>query len=139
MIDIFCDSEITRYAMRNELLSRHTTFKVGGPADWYIKPPCEGFASAAAAIILFANKNNIPFFVLGGGANVVFSDAGFRGIVFDTTDYVQVSAAENKILFSSGIKSNDAAWEAQKLGLSGMEFLAGLPGTIGGAVRMNAR
>jgi len=138
--DTPCDAEI-RY---NEPMKNHTTFKVGGPADCYIYPNGEGFLSFCVNILNKAKESQIPVFILGGGANIVVSDKGFRGIVLDMKGWngesVWTLCTEmEEIVFKSGTTLDDAADNALASGLSGLEFLAGMPGTIGGAVWMNAR
>ncbi|GHV82740.1 hypothetical protein AGMMS50212_00800 [Spirochaetia bacterium] len=123
-------------------MSRHTTFMVGGNADIYVRPPPELFLDSADRILRYAKDNYVPLFILGGGANLVVSDKGIRGIVFDTSEwsgFAEDYAQNNRLVLRSGTLSDTAADIAADKGLSGLEFLAGLPGTIGGAVWMNAR
>ncbi|GMO31385.1 MAG: UDP-N-acetylmuramate dehydrogenase [Termitinemataceae bacterium] len=134
------NESFSKYILYNEPLSKHTTFKVGGPAQYYIHAPLSDFVDVCANVMRYTKENNIPLFVLGGGANIVFADTGFKGIVLDTTaNTMQPEQNENYLTFLSGTKSSDASCYARSLSLSGLEFLNGLPGTIGGAVRMNAR
>ena len=124
----------------NENMSLHTTFKVGGKADLWIKPAKECFISYTKTLFYLAEKENIPIFILGGGANIVVLDEGIRGIVLDTGFWTGFEIIEEKEIFIlSGTQTNNAVNEALEQGFSGMEFLAGLPGSIGGAVWMNAR
>jgi len=123
----------------DDLMSEHTTFNVGGPADCRICPQTENFSAFSSALIHRMRKEEIPVFILGGGANIVVSDKGIRGIVLDTCAW-KGAAVENKIVsFNSGTSMDEAAEFAAACGLGGLEFLAGMPGTIGGAVYMNAR
>lgn len=128
---------------RDEPLSAHTTFCVGGPADYYLRPEADDFISQAAAVLKFAHAEKRELFILGGGANVLAADSGFRGIVLDTTGFSGCTLYENaagvEIAVRAGTKSDELANFALENGLSGLEFLAGLPGTVGGAVWMNAR
>jgi UDP-N-acetylmuramate dehydrogenase len=131
----------------NELMSLHTTFKVGGPADLWIKPLGENFPEIAAKIINLAREGDVPLFILGGGANLVVADAGIRGIVLDCSGWSGLSYTEDRaesraeylVTICSGTLIDDAVEEAATRGLSGLEFLAGMPGTYGGAIWMNAR
>jgi UDP-N-acetylmuramate dehydrogenase len=142
-------SELKQFAHYNEPMAAHTTFKVGGAADIYFKPEGEYFPGVAHNVLSYAKQQDIPVFILGGGANLVVSDKGIRGIVLDTsgysgaiTDNVQKhESAEDQsvITIHAGTLSDAAAVFAKDAGLSGLEFLAGLPGTVGGAVFMNAR
>jgi UDP-N-acetylmuramate dehydrogenase len=123
----------------DDLMSEHTTFKVGGPADCRICPQGENFPAFSAALIRRARAARIPVFILGGGANIVVSDKGIRGIVLDTCAWKGASVSDNEVSFNSGTSMDEAAEFAAALSLGGLEFLAGMPGSIGGAVWMNAR
>ncbi|MDR0551209.1 MAG: UDP-N-acetylmuramate dehydrogenase [Spirochaetaceae bacterium] len=139
------------YIQKNENMSTHTTFKTGGNADYYIKPPRLLFISLAKECIKWTRKNNIPLLILGGGANLCVSDNGVRGLVLDTSDFSEFSIEKNESIgggtegssaalrVSCGVLSDEAARFACANSLSGLEFLSGLPGTIGGALYMNAR
>jgi len=136
-----CEVEIRR----NELMKNHTTFKTGGKADFWLCPDGEGFISFCTSLLNLTHKEKIPLFILGGGANIVVSDKGIRGIVLDMSAWTGESVwtlckeEENEIIFKSGTSIDEAADTACAENLSGFEFLAGMPGTIGGAVWMNAR
>jgi UDP-N-acetylmuramate dehydrogenase len=124
----------------NEPMTDHCTFKAGGPADCLIRPSGEGFPSFITALFKAARTVGIPFFILGGGANILFADAGIRGIVLDTGGWAgEEELKEGTLRFRSGTSLDVATIIAAKSGLSGLEFLAGMPGSIGGAVWMNAR
>jgi len=135
----------------NEPMRERTTFKVGGPADCLVCPSGEGFALFCAGLLNRARAEGIPVFILGGGANIVVSDNGIRGIVLDTSAWKgeitpetspeeeQIPRDEETLILKSGTTLDEAAETAAALCLSGLEFLAGMPGTIGGAVWMNAR
>jgi len=119
-----------------------STFKAGGPADCWLRPSGEGYPAFTAALIAAARAGHIPVFILGGGANILASDSGIRGIVLDTgawTGEADGNHDEMMLRFRAGTSLNDAAEIAANAGLSGLEFLAGMPGSIGGAVWMNAR
>ncbi|MHB9295808.1 UDP-N-acetylmuramate dehydrogenase [Pillotina sp. SPG140] len=118
-----------------EPMSQHTTFKVGGPADIWIQPDSEHFLDYAKSLI----KGNIPFFVLGGGSNIVVSDKGIRGTVLDTTQWGSCFVEGTDMIFRSGTRIAEAVELAAQHNLGGLAFLAGMPGTVGGAVWMNAR
>jgi UDP-N-acetylmuramate dehydrogenase len=127
----------------DEPMSAHTTFKTGGPADCWLRPAGAGFSAFCAALLRHALAANLPVFILGGGANLVIADKGVRGLVLDTsgwTGLVPEAEKEGETLrFCSGTPMNEAAEIAADLGFSGLEFLAGMPGSIGGGVWMNAR
>jgi UDP-N-acetylmuramate dehydrogenase len=93
-------------------------------------------------LIAAARTENTPFFFLGGGANILVADAGIRGIVVDTSGWTGETGLRQKngiLVFRTGTSLDSAAEIAAETGLSGLEFLAGMPGSIGGAVWMNAR
>ncbi|MDR1257449.1 MAG: FAD-binding protein, partial [Spirochaetaceae bacterium] len=129
----------------DEPMSAHTTFGIGGPADLYVRPAAECFVPYTATLLRLARAGNIPVLILGGGANLLVADAGVRGIVLDTGSWSGTDSAAGKgapegtIVFRSGTLTDDAAHWAADNGYSGLEDFAGLPGTIGGAVWMNAR
>jgi UDP-N-acetylmuramate dehydrogenase len=130
----------------DEPMSAHSSFKVGGPADCWLRPGADGFPEFVAALIAAACKEGLPLFFLGGGANVLVSDKGIRGIVLDTSGWSGEAKADSQIAlpahalgFRSGTGLDEAAEAAALRGLGGLEFLAGMPGTIGGALWMNAR
>jgi UDP-N-acetylmuramate dehydrogenase len=138
-------------AVFGEPMSAHTTFKIGGPADLYIKPDADCFVPYVTALLRLARNGSVPVFILGGGANLLVADSGIRGIVLDTGSWSGVLAAtvtvqtEGSALsavevgFRSGTLTDEAVRRAAAEGLSGLEDFAGLPGTVGGAVWMNAR
>jgi UDP-N-acetylmuramate dehydrogenase len=142
-----CSAEI-RY---DEPMSVHTTFKVGGPADVWVRPSAgagfspgagagDRFAAWAAALFVLAREEGVPVFILGGGANIVVSDRGIRGIVLDTGGHRGLCGRTGDSLeFRSGTPVDEALEAAAAAGLGGLEFLAGMPGSVGGAVWMNAR
>ena len=142
----------------DEPMSRHTTFKVGGKADVFVRPPKYIFPFYAAKLLKAAEQEGIPVFILGAGANIVVSDNGIRGIVLDTGAFRGVGKKEDRIIrdsfealkaqrdksfFSvsvlSGTSVDALTFRLAERGLSGLEFLAGMPGSVGGAVWMNAR
>jgi UDP-N-acetylmuramate dehydrogenase len=128
----------------DEPMKDHTTFKVGGPADCWLCPQGEGLTSFCINILNSCKEEKIPVFILGGGANIVVSDKGIRGIVLDMGAWKgeiaqDLNAKKDEIIFKSGTSVDEAVDTACAAGLCGIEFLAGMPGTIGGAVWMNAR
>ena len=133
-----CELEV-RY---HEPMAEHCTFKTGGKADCWLRPCGEGFPAFAASLIAAARAEDIPLFFLGGGANILAADEGIRGIVFDTGGWageIGQKRQEGILEFRGGTSLDDAAEIAADASLSGLEFLAGMPGSIGGAVWMNAR
>ncbi|MDR0998738.1 MAG: UDP-N-acetylmuramate dehydrogenase [Treponema sp.] len=124
----------------NEPMSGHTTFRVGGPADLWIRPWGRDFPVLAGLVLGRAREEGLPLFILGGGANLVVSDRGIRGIVLDTGGWTGLYEGEGTSLWiRAGTPVDQAVELAAGRSLSGLEFLAGMPGSIGGAVWMNAR
>jgi len=122
--------------LKNEPMSLHTSFKIGGPADWLVLPASE---QDVAAVLAYASSRNLPLTVLGNGTNVLVRDKGIRGLVLQLGNALKGFQQDgNKLVFDSGYSLILAAKKAGELGLSGMEFAAGIPGSIGGAVYMNA-
>jgi len=134
--EVQCEFDV-RY---NEPLSGHTTFKAGGSADCWLRPRGENFCAFCASLLFHSRAAGLPVFILGGGANILVSDKGVRGIVLDTGEWKGAPSVEDgKIIFQSGTSIDEAVEYAAEKSLSGLEFLAGMPGTVGGAVLMNAR
>lgn len=119
----------------NEPMSKHTSFKIGGPADIFVKPKS---IDELKNIIELAKENNIQTTVIGNGSNLLVKDGGIRGIVIKP-DFKEIEFLEdNKVKVASGVLLSKIANEAYNKSLSGLEFASGIPGTIGGAIRMNA-
>jgi len=130
----------------DEPMSRHTTFKVGGKADVWVRPGKDIFPEYSAKLLKAAYEEGIPVFILGAGANIVVSDRGIRGIVLDTGAFRGVGKIEDRkagegptVPVLSGTPVDRLCFRLAERGLSGLEFLAGMPGSVGGAVWMNAR
>ncbi|HOO55410.1 MAG TPA: UDP-N-acetylmuramate dehydrogenase [bacterium] len=120
----------------DEPLSGHTTYRVGGPADVYYMPDDELDLASALA---FLRDSGINYVVIGQGANVLFPDKGFAGCVVNTSDrFNRVSFNGQAFHAQSGVLLNSIVNECNDKGLSGFQKLAGIPGTLGGAICMNA-
>lgn len=121
--------------LENESMKKHTTFKVGGKADFIAMPKnsCE-----AATIIRHFKENEIPFYFLGKGSNVIFKDTGFKGVVIKTSNMQNVEIDGNKVTADAGVTLNVLCSLLQEKSLSGLEFCYGIPGNVGGAIYMNA-
>jgi len=119
----------------NEPMCKHTSFKIGGPADIFVKPKN---IDKLKNIIRIAKENNIQATVIGNGSNLLIKDGGIRGIVIKP-DFKEIKFLEdNKVEVGAGVLLSKIANEAYNKSLSGLEFASGIPGTIGGAIRMNA-
>jgi UDP-N-acetylmuramate dehydrogenase len=123
--------------MLNEKLSRHTTFKIGGPADIWVEP---ADTRELKGIYLFAKENNIPLFVIGGGSNLLVNDTGVQGIVMHlgSPAFKKTAVKGSTVTVGAGYTIAALVRLCCQEGLAGMESLVGIPGTVGGALYMNA-
>ena len=126
-----------RGALReNELMAAHTTFRVGGPADLFAVPID---AQDLATLFGFCRDHDLPAFILGGGANILVSDHGIRGMVIDMSRFNTLSIDNGTLSVGAGLAVSDAAAWCADRGYAGIHFLYAMPGSVGGAVWMNAR
>ncbi len=120
-----------------EPLSKHTTLRVGGPAQFWVEPRTE---KSFAELIRFCRRENIPLFVIGRGSNLLVRDGGIRGVVAhpcgDEFDKIEIDG--NEIIAGVGAKLKEIAYAARGADLGGLEWMEGIPGAVGGALRMNA-
>lgn len=120
----------------NVPMSEHTSLKIGGPADVMAFPQDEGDLKD---LLSFAETKDFPFFVMGGGTNLLVRDGGIRGIVINMSEgFKDMVWQEDKAVIGSGVRLAEVLNHCRDAGLSGFEFAAGIPGTLGGAVAMNA-
>jgi len=131
-----CVSSSSRISF-DEPLARRTTLRVGGPADVYIEPVSE---TDLAAVLDFCAQRTIPWFVLGRGSNVLVRDGGFRGVIIclATETFRQIEVLPPKLRCGAGARLKTVSVEAKRHAIAGFEFLEGIPGSIGGGLRMNA-
>jgi len=120
---------------RDEPLAKHTTLRVGGPADLYVEPASE---ADLAGVLKFCGEQGIKFFILGRGSNLLVRDGGFRGVVICLAQFGRIEVIGERLHCGAGAKLKNVAVEAKRNDLSGLEFLEGIPGSAGGALRMNA-
>ena len=127
----------TAVIRRDEPLARHTTLRVGGPADLYVEPASE---EDLAAVLTYCNERGRAFLVLGRGSNLLVKDGGFRGVVVCLAHphWSRIEVAGDRLNCGAGARLKAVATEAKRAGLTGLEFLEGIPGSVGGALRMNA-
>jgi len=153
-----------RCVCRSEPAAAHSTFLVGGAVDFWVRPPGEAFPEMAALTVRWAREEGLPLYVLGGLSNVVVPDAGLRGVVLDTGAYsgwvftplprdgapgayssvllpdeAGGAVDECAVWVKAGTPTDALAEVCVQSGYAGLERFAGLPGTVGGAVYMNAR
>lgn len=119
----------------NEPMSSHITFRVGGNADCYVNPS----VAQLPQIIALCRQFEIPWMIIGNGSNLLVGDKGIRGVVIEMGKYAaKVDVTGDRVTAEAGAMLAAVAKQAARAGLSGMEFASGIPGTIGGAVVMNA-
>jgi UDP-N-acetylmuramate dehydrogenase len=118
-----------------ELLSRHTSFKIGGPADFWVEPVD---VKDLIRLIGFLQQKGVDWTVFGNGTNVLIRDGGFRGAVVSLRNLTGLTVEGNCIIVGAGEGMEKVLGKAVDLELSGLEFAAGIPGTVGGAVVTNA-
>ncbi|WP_373702428.1 UDP-N-acetylmuramate dehydrogenase [Weissella soli] len=122
---------------KNVRLADYTNTRVGGPADWAFWP--KTIAQVKTVIEeLHAYDRALPITVLGNASNLIITDDGLRGLVIFLTDLAEIQVVEQTITASAGAAIIDVARVAQQNGLTGLEWAAGIPGSVGGAVYMNA-
>ncbi len=125
-----------------EPMSSHTTFRIGGPADFFIET---GDAQVLAKLVKLCRNEDMPFFILGNGSNLLVSDEGYRGVMISLKGFDDIVFQEQKtedgrtvMTAGSGALLSRIAGRVADEGLTGFEFAGGIPGTLGGAVTMNA-
>lgn len=127
-----------------EPMKQHTTFKIGGAADYFVTPDT---TEQLKQVILLCRKGNIPYYVIGNGSNLLVADKGYRGVIIrlcrnldrlTIMDSADAGNTEHRIKAGAGIMLSRLASEAAGMGYTGLEFAGGIPGTLGGAVTMNA-
>lgn len=123
--------------LTDEPMSRHTTFRVGGPADYYVEAESE---TELADVLALCRQQSVPSYIVGNGSNLLVGDRGYRGVIVALgRHFAEVrSEADGGIRAGGGALLTVVARTALKEALAGMEFASGIPGTVGGAVVMNA-
>ena len=119
-----------------EPMKRHTTFRIGGPADYFLLPSSE---EELSGILKICKNEELPYFILGNGSNLLVSDEGYRGVIIQLyRNYGDITVKGNEIHATAGALLSQIAAAAKNASLTGFEFAGGIPGTLGGAVVMNA-
>ena len=125
-----------RAAKPDEPLSRHTTMRIGGPADLWVKPRT---VTSALDVLSFCQRESVPHIVLGKGSNVVVSDSGYRGVVINLAGcFCRYRRLRDGVKCGAGLSLSSLVRKLAEDGFSGLEFAVGIPGTVGGAVATNA-
>ena len=122
---------------RDEPLAKRTTLRVGGPADYYLEP---GSEADLTRLLQYCKEHSLKFTVLGRGSNLLIRDGGIRGVVIclNHANFSRLEIKGDRIHAGAGVKLKTLAVEARRAGLAGLEFLEGIPGSLGGSLRMNA-
>ena len=121
----------------HEPMAKHTTLRVGGPAQFWVEPRTEG---AFAELIRFCRDENLPLVVVGRGSNLLVRDGGIRGVVVHPSggEFDRVEVEGREITVGVGAKLKQVAYAGRNAGIGGLEWMEGIPGEVGGALRMNA-
>ncbi|MDD6614740.1 MAG: UDP-N-acetylmuramate dehydrogenase [Lachnospiraceae bacterium] len=121
---------------KDEIMKKHTTFRIGGPADIFVMPRTE---EEICQVVRLCREQQVPLFIMGNGSNLLVADAGIRGVVMQLfKNYGEVTVEGTDLTARSGILLSALARKALACGLTGLEFASGIPGTLGGAAVMNA-
>lgn len=136
IVDYFTKVAGKENVLVDEPMKNHTSFKLGGPADVLVTPRDK---EQLVLILNYCNENSVPFYVIGNGSNLIVRDKGIRGVVIKLfNNYNNISVEDEIICVEAGALLSRLANTACENGLSGLEFAHGIPGTVGGAVTMNA-
>ncbi len=120
----------------NEPMKLHTTFRAGGPADFFAVPETK---EEVRGLVRLCEDAGMPYYIIGNGSNLLVSDRGYRGLIIQIyKEMGRITAANGQITAQSGALLSRVAAKALEEGLSGLEFASGIPGTLGGACMMNA-
>ena len=120
----------------NEPMNRHTTFRIGGPADYFLLPSS---SEEVKGILEICKEESLQYFILGNGSNLLVSDEGYRGVIIQLyRNYGGLTVEGTEIRAGAGVLLSQIAATARNESLTGFEFAGGIPGTLGGAVVMNA-
>ena len=119
----------------NEPMKRHTSFRAGGDAEWFVIPET---VQELNAVLRACKKADTPWYVVGNGSNLLVSDEGYSGVIISTAKFDKLEVEGTTVTAGAGVILSRAAVQAYKSGLTGLEFAAGIPGSVGGACVMNA-
>ena len=131
-----CDAAGAQNVLADEPMSRHTTFRIGGPADYFVTASC---AEEIRKIIGACRRNSTAYYIMGNGSDLLVGDKGYRGVIIQLFKRMSDIRVEGeRIYVQAGALLSKTAAAACEASLTGMEFASGIPGTLGGALRMNA-
>ncbi|BBA71467.1 UDP-N-acetylmuramate dehydrogenase [Geobacter sulfurreducens] len=130
------EAEVRGEILRDEPMARHTSLKVGGPADFFVTPADPDDMRVLLALLA---ETGTPWLAVGGGYNLLIRDGGFRGVVISSARMTSLERLEgNRAEVGAGVANGSLTAFLRNEGLAGLEFLCGIPGTVGGALAMNA-
>lgn len=121
--------------IENAYMKDYTTYKVGGKVICIVYPEDE---QSLIKLLCYIKANLIKYKIIGNGSNVIFNDSGFNGVIIKLDNFNNLNIINNKITVGAGYMLNKLALRVSRLGFTGMEFATGIPGTVGGAIYMNA-
>ena len=124
------------HVLLDEPMKKHTTFRVGGTADYFVMPRT---IEEVKGVVGLCQKENLPYYILGNGSNLLVGDKGYRGVIIQIyKEMTEITVDGDKICAQAGALLSKVGSVALDAGLAGFEFAAGIPGAVGGAVVMNA-
>lgn len=136
IIEILSQKILKENILANEPMKKYTTFRVGGPADIMVKPST---IEEIQFVVATCKENGVPYYVMGNGSNLLVDDLGFRGVIIQVYKNLgEVTISGNTVTAQAGALLSKIATKAAEEELTGFEFAHGIPGTLGGAVTMNA-
>lgn len=136
IIEELCNIAGEDNVLANEPMSRHTTFRIGGPADYFVTPES---ADDIARLTGLCRERNLPYYIMGNGSNLLVGDKGYRGVIIQIYKNMNRIRTEGERVYAqAGALLSRIAAAALEASLTGLEFASGIPGTLGGALRMNA-
>ena len=119
----------------NEMMSKHTTFEIGGRADYFVLPKDK---EALGRLLVWCKQTKVPYLLLGEGSNILISDEGIEGLVISTKNINQIEVSGDIVYADCGVSLAELSKHMVAAALTGLEFSCGIPGSLGGAIYMNA-
>ena len=136
LYDGLCQAAGREQVLVDERMDRHTTFRIGGPADFFVIPET---IEQLAQTVRICREQKVPFYILGNGSNLLVGDKGYRGVIIQVYKNLNAVHTDGQVISAqAGAMLSVIAKQALAHGLAGFEFTSGIPGTLGGAVVMNA-
>ena len=131
-----CDAAGVRNVLADEPMSRHTTFRIGGPADYFVSVSS---VEEIRKVLEACRRHSAAYYIMGNGSDLLVGDKGYRGVIIQLFKRMSEIRVEGERIYAqAGALLSKTAAAACEASLTGMEFASGIPGTLGGALRMNA-